>query len=146
MKKLVNVVQNTRNEIWTDGKAKKLADDFEQKAQKVLTEWFHAEPSRAIAYNIFSFDVKAIALSDDTVLLEDAPITGWQERSDLEDSNQFVKISEDYFLQIRLDNYENYMPVKNIKPFIDELTNRGYKVLFNKCDDLLSVSFKMPKE
>ena len=37
MKKLVNVVQNIRNEIWTDGKAKKLADDFEQKALEALT-------------------------------------------------------------------------------------------------------------
>ncbi len=134
MKKLVNVVQNTRNEIWTDGKAKKLADDFEQKAQEALTEWFHDEPSRAIAYNIFSFEIKAIAFADATILLENAPITGWDEWDDVEfpelSNNDFIMIGD----HIGLD-------VKNIKPFIDELINRGYKLSLS--DSQLCVSFEM---
>ena len=142
MKKLVNVVQNTRNELWTDGKAKKFADDFEQKAQEALTEWFRLEPSRAIAYNIFSFDIKTIVFSDGTVIFEDAPISGWPKWSDVENDEYFVEISEDYFIRIG----DGCMPVKSIKPFIDELVNRGYKVLFNKGDNLLFVSFEMPKE
>ena len=137
MKKLVNVVQNTRNEIWTDGKAKKLADDFEQKALKALTEWLHDEPSRAIAYNIFSFEIKAIAFSDATILLENAPITGWDEWDDVE----FSELSENDFIMID-DN--TGLDVKNIKPFIDELINRGYKLSLS--DSQLCVSFEMPKE
>ena len=138
MKKLVNVVQNTRNEIWADGKAKKLADDFEQKAQEALTEWFHVEPSRAIANNIFSFEIKAIAFSDGTILLENAPITGWDEWDDVE----FTELSKDDFIMI---NDDSGVDAKIIKPFIDELINRGYKLSYNDATQLC-VSFEMPKE
>jgi len=64
----------------------------------------------------------------------------------VENAKQFAELSDNHFIQIGLANCDSCMPVKNIKPFIDELVNRGYNVLFNKVEDLLYVSFEMPKE
>ena len=144
MKALVNLVKNTRNEFWADGLAKKLADNFEEQAMEALTERLHNDPRIAIACNAFSFGIKAISFSDGTVILDDDSIVELEEWISLKEDLMFNEPSEKTYILIGLDDFG--MCIKSIKPFIDELVNRGYKLLINPENDQLNVSFEMPQD
>ncbi len=146
MEKLVNFIQETRNKVLASGMAKKFADNFEQKALETLSEWFRDNPSRAIAYNIFSFHLGSIVFDDEVSPTIDFVVgyRDWQELEDVDDE-YLVEISENQNILIALDESFNSIVVKDFEPFINELYNRGYKVLYYSFNNTLCVNFGIPR-
>ena len=133
MNELVTVVQSFCDEM-----AKKIVDDFEQKAKDVLIEWFHEDPFRAIDNNFFAFEIKTIEVSDGTILFENNPIkaaSSWDVAEGL-----YVPCSNDDTLIKGMS-----VPIKRIKLLLDEFNNRGYMIL-NDFNNVLHIGFTMSRE
>ena len=58
MKELTKVVQQVRESVWKEGAASKLADVFEAKAMKELTEWLNEDHNRAFKYCYFIIEIQ----------------------------------------------------------------------------------------
>ncbi len=138
MKELTKVVQQVRESVWKEGAASKLADVFEAKAMKELTEWLNEDHNRAFKYCYFIIEIQSLSFKEYDVILEKNPVNGFTTWRDIEDEG-FKDITYDGVFDESFDDSELYLEI--YKPFLDELAKRGYDVRYNKVTGTICPSF-----
>ena len=119
--KFVNMICEARRNFITKSAAVKLADDFEEKAEKAMEAYLRKGASGFCFYDWFGIHIETISLS---------PLKCDVDRVfSYKDTEDFSEDFEGKFL-------DEYLPFESLKEFFTELKARGYGVGLEEGDDV----------